>query len=334
MAAQRTDPDEVLATLPVEGQLPSFAGATQWLHVPALPEGALRGRVVLVNFCTFTCINWLRQLPYVRAWARAYADHGLVVIGVHTPEFAFEAEIGNVRRALRAMGVGYPVAVDNDFSVWDAFANLAWPALYLADAQGRIRRRHLGEGAYHETETAIRALLRQGGARLDSAPAVVEAEGIEVAADWTTLGSAETYTGLERARNFASPGGLVAGRRHTYAPPESLDVDQWAFAGEWAVESQRAVSGTGGQIAYQFHARDLHLVMAPETPDAGLRFQVSLDGQPPGTAHGLDVDSEGIGTLTEPRLYQLIRQSGPIHDATFEITFLDAGAGVYAFTFG
>jgi thiol-disulfide isomerase/thioredoxin len=331
-AGVRTPPP----VLPVEGTLPSFAGATQWLNGPPLTPEELRGKVVVVNFWTYTCINWLRQLPYVRAWSQKYAGHGLVVVGVHTPEFGFEGDPANVSRAVEAMNIHYPVAVDSNYTVWDAFANYAWPALYIVDAQGRIRRRHLGEGEYQETETAIQALLTDAGASgFDPAPVAIEGQGAEAPADWASLRTAETYVGYQRTVNFASPGGLVASRRHAYAVPEKLRLDHWAVSGAWSLMPQAAVAeAAGGRIAYRFRARDVHLVMAPAASGAPVRFQVTLDGQPPGAAAGIDVDAEGLGTLTEPRLYQLIRQPGPIGDRTFEITFLDAGAEAYAFTFG
>ncbi|NUT18576.1 MAG: redoxin family protein [Hamadaea sp.] len=329
MAAQWTVPDGLRTApprLPVEGVLPSFAGA------PA----DLRGKVVLVSFWTYTCVNWLRQLPYLRAWAHKYAAHGLVVVGVHTPEFEFEASTGNLRRAVRELGVDYPIVADDDYAIWRAFGNSAWPALYLADAEGRIRRHHLGEGEYQQTEAAIQALLTErGSAGFDPAPVKVTAQGIEAPADWTTLRTAETYTGYQRTAYFASPGGLVPQRQHGYRVPADLAVDSWALAGDWIAQPQAVVSAApGGRMAYRFHARDLHLVLAPATPGVPLRFCVRLDGEAPGPAHGLDVDAEGHGVLVEPRLYQLIRQPGDIADRTFDITFADAGAGAYAFTFG
>ncbi|MCP2329129.1 thiol-disulfide isomerase/thioredoxin [Hamadaea flava] len=329
MAAQWTVPDGLRTTpprLPVEGVVPSFAGA------PA----DLRGNVALVSFWTYTCVNWLRQLPYLRAWAHKYADHGLVVLGVHTPEFGFEAEPDNVSRAVAALGVDYPVVADDDYAIWRAFGNSAWPALYLADTEGRIRRHHLGEGEYQQTEAAIQALLTERGSTgFDPAPVTVAAEGIEAPADWTTLRTAETYTGYQRTAYFASPGGLVPNRRHAYAEPARLAVDAWALAGDWTAQPQAVMSDApGGRIAYRFHARDLHLVLAPAMPGSSVPFRVRLDGGAPGPAHGLDVDADGYGVLAEPRLYQLIRQPGEITDRTFDITFGDAGAGAYAFTFG
>ena len=324
------------AQLPVEGRLPSFDGATEWLNSPPLTTAELRGKVVLVNFWTYTCINWLRQLPYVRAWAGKYSGHGLVVIGVATPEFGFEHDLGNVRRAVRDMRVDYPVAVDNDYAVWGAFDNHYWPALYFADAQGRIRHHHFGEGEYQQSEMVIQQLLAEAGSEGAGRDLVsVEARGIEAPADWASLRTPETYAGYERTENFASPGGAVPGSRHGYTVPVQLRRNQWALSGDWTMDEQPAtLNEAGGQIAYRFHARDLHMVMGPASPDAPVRFRVLIDGQPPGPAHGGDVDDQGYGTVAEQRLHQLIRQPGPITDRTFEITFLDPDVQAYSFTFG
>jgi thiol-disulfide isomerase/thioredoxin len=322
--------------LPVEGVLPSFDGATGWLNSPPLTAADLRGQVVLVNFWTYTCINWLRQLPYVRAWARKYREHGLVVIGVHTPEFPFEKDVTNVRRAVHAMQVSCPVALDSDYEIWRAFANHYWPALYLADAQGRIRHHYFGEGEYRQSEMTIQHLLAEAGLEgVDLELVSVEASGIEAAADWDTLKSPENYTGYERTDNFASPGGALPSRPHLYTAPPELRLNHWAVSGDWTMGEQATTLNTAnGQIAYRFHARDLHLVMGPASPGTSTPFRVLIDGQPPGAAHGTDVDGQGNGTLTEQRLHQLIRQHGPITDHTFEITFLHPGAQAYAFTFG
>ena len=323
------------ARLPVEGELASFGGATGWLNSPPLTPAGLRGQVVLVDFWTYTCINWLRQLPYVRAWAGKYRGNGLVVIGVHTPEFGFEHNPENVSRAVRDMRIEYPVALDNDYAVWRAFDNYYWPALYFADAQGQIRHHHFGEGEYQQSEMVLQQLLAEAG--FDGGHDMVspDARGIEAAADWDSLRSPENYTGSARTENFASPGGLVPGRPHVYEIPAGLRLNQWALSGDWTVEDEPATLNTaGGQIACRFHARDLHLVMGPAAPGASARYQVLLDGQPPGEAHGTDVDAQGHGTATGQRLHQLIRQSGPVADRTFEITFLDPGAQAYAFTFG
>jgi thiol-disulfide isomerase/thioredoxin len=321
------------ARLPVEGELASFGGATGWLNSPPLTPAGLRGKVVLVNFCTYTCINWLRQLPYVRAWAAKYAGHGLVVIGVHTPEFGFEHDPGNVRRQLR---VDYPVAIDNDYAIWRAFDNNYWPALYFADAHGRVRHHHFGEGEYQRSEMVIQQLLAEAGSAGAGHDLVsVDASGIEAPADWASLRSPETYTGYDRTENFASPGGAILNTRHAYTAPPELRLNHWALAGDWTIGEQAAtLDQPGGQITFRFHARDLHLVMGPAAPGEPVRFHVRVDGQPPAAAHGIDVDDQGNGTLAEQRLHQLIRQPGPVTDRTFQITFLDPGAQVYSFTFG
>jgi thiol-disulfide isomerase/thioredoxin len=324
------------ARLPVEGTLPSFGGATGWLNSPPLTPAGLRGKVVLVDFWTYTCINWLRQLPYVRAWAGKYAVHGLVVIGVHAPEFEFEHNAQNVRRAVRDMQVDYPVAIDSDYAVWRAFGNYYWPALYFADARGRIRHHHFGEGEYQQSEMVIQQLLAEAGSGGFGRDLVSpDARGIEAAADWDNLRTPETYTGYERTENFASPGGVTPDRPHSYAAPEPLRLNHWALSGQWTVDSHTATADSADcQVACRFHARDLHLVMGPAAPGTSVRYRVHMDGQPPGASHGTDVDGQGYGRVTEQRLYQLIRQPGPVSERTFEITFLDAGAQAYAFTFG
>jgi len=321
--------------LPVEGRLPSFDGATGWLNSPPLTADGLRGQVVLVNFWTYTCINWLRQLPYVRAWAGKYSGQGLVVMGVHTPEFPFEHDIENVRRAVKDMGVGYPVAIDNDYAVWSAFSNHYWPALYFADAQGRIRHHNFGEGEYQQSEMVIQQLLADAGAEPGHDLVQPDAPGLEAPADWANLRSPENYTGWERTEYFASPGGLVPGSRHVYEVPAQLRRNQWALSGDWTSEEQAAtLNEAGGQIACRFHARDLHMVLGPQAPGSAVRFRLLIDGQPPGAGHGADVDDEGYGTVAEQRLHQLIRQTGAITDRTFEVTFLDPGVQAFAFTFG
>jgi len=324
------------ARLPVEGELPSLGGATEWLNSPPLTPAGLRGKVVLAGFWTYTCINWLRQLPYVRAWAGKYAGQGLVVIGVHTPEFTFEHKADNVRRAVQDMRITYPVATDNNYAVWGAFGNHYWPALYFADAQGRIRHHHFGEGEYGQSEMVIQQLLAEAGSAGTGQTLVsVDAAGIEAAADWANLESSENYTGYERTQNFASPGGARPAEPHLYTAPTELPLNHWALSGDWTMGEQAATLNTaGGQIACRFHARDLHLVMGPAAAGSSVRFRVLIDRQPPGEAHGTDVDGQGNGTLTEQRLHQLIRQPGPITDRTFEITFLDPGTQAYAFTFG
>jgi hypothetical protein len=313
--------------------MPSLGGATGWLNSPPLTAEALRGKVVLVQFCTYTCINWLRTLPYVRAWAARYAPAGLVTLGVHTPEFEFEKDPERVRRALAEMRVGYPVALDADYGVWRAFDNHYWPALYLVDAGGRIRHEHFGEGEYDASERVIQRLLAEAGAAdVPRGLAEPDARGAELGADWDSLRTGETYLGHEQASNFASPGGLVPGARRVYAVPPELRLNRWALAGEWTVGRQAAVLGApGGRIAFRFHARDLHLVMGAATP---VRFRVRMDGAPPGDAHGTDVDARGDGVVGEARLYQLVRQRAPVAERRFEIEFLDAGAEAFAFTFG
>jgi thiol-disulfide isomerase/thioredoxin len=324
------------ASLPVEGELASFDGATGWLNSPPLTPAGLRGSVVLVSFWTYTCINWLRQLPYLRAWDGKYAGHGLAVIGVHTPEFGFEHDPENVARAVQDMRIGYPVATDNDYAVWRAFGNHYWPALYFADSHGRIRHHSFGEGEYQQSEMVIQQLLAEAGSSNVSRELVpVDAGGVEAPADWDSLRSPENYTGYDRTENFASPGGAVPGRSHLYSAPAQLELNRWALSGDWTMGEQATTLDTAnGQVACRFHARDLHLVMAPAGPATSVRFRALLNARSPGADHGLDADEQGYGTLAEPRLYQLIRQRGPITGSTFEITFLDPGAAVYAFTFG
>ena len=322
--------------LPFEGRLASFDGATAWLNSPQLTPEGLRGKVVLVDFWTYTCINWLRTLGHVRAWAERYADSGLVVVGVHTPEFPFEGELDNVRWASKEMRVDYPIAVDTDYAVWNAFGNRYWPAIYLADTEGRIRYHHFGEGEYDETELAIRQLLREAGAAGVGHDLVsVPDEGLEAQADWLHLESPETYLGYQQGRNFVSDGDAGFNRPHTYAASGTLELNQWSLSGEWTIESGAAlVNRAGGSIVFRFHARDVNLVLAPPAADAPVRFRVTVDGREPGDGHGLDTDEHGDGTIREPRVYQLIRWRGPTADRTFEITFLDAGARGYVFTFG
>lgn len=318
------------------GELSSLRGATAWLNSAPLTADDLRGKVVLVDFWTYTCVNWLRTLPYVRAWAEKYRDSGLVVIGVHTPEFAFEHDLDNVRREVGRLEVTYPVAVDNAYAIWRGFSNHYWPALYLLDAEGRIRHHQFGEGDYARSEVMIQQVLAEAEAvGFDDHLVAVEPRGAEVAADWSDLDSPETYLGLERAEHFASPGGAVLGDRRAYALPARLRRNQWALAGEWTME--RAVvtlHAAGGRIAYRCHARDVNLVMGPAARGTSVRFRVTLDGQLAGAAHGADTDEQGNGVVGEQRLYQLIRQPQPIADRQFEIEFLDAGVEAFAFTFG
>jgi len=322
--------------LPSEGRLPPFSGATGWLNSPPLTTDELRGRVVLVDFWTYTCINWLRTLGYVRAWSEKYADRGLVVVGVHTPEFPFERDVDNVRQAVKDMRVEYPVALDSDYAVWEAFSNRYWPAVYIADANGRIRHHHFGEGGYEECERIVQQLLREaGGDEVPDDLVSVADEGFEAQADWANLESPETYLGYEQAQNFASPGGAELNEPRTYIPPDPLRLNRWALSGDWTVERRASVlNRADGRIAFRFHARDVNLVMGPLARDASVPFVVLVDGEPPAAAHGLDVDAQGRGTLSEQRLHQLIRERGSIRDRTFEITFLAPGVEAYAFTFG
>lgn len=324
------------AALPVEGTIPSLAGATSWLNSPPLTPADLRGKVVVLDVWTYTCINWLRTLPYVRAWADKYKDKGLVVIGVHSPEFPFEHDLGNVRRAAAEMRVSYPVAIDNDFAIWNALNNQYWPALYIVDAQGRIRHHQFGEGGYEQSERIIQQLLLEAGnSGVGQGLATVDARGLEVPAAWDDLKSFENYVGYDRTENFASSGGALRDRQRVYAVPGRLRLNQWALSGDWTMTKRAVVlNKPNGRIAYRFHARDLHLVMGPATGGGPVRFRVLIDGNAPGPAHGTDVDDQGVGTVGAQRLYQLIRQSTPIADRTFEIEFLDPGVEAYAFTFG
>jgi thiol-disulfide isomerase/thioredoxin len=323
------------AVPPVEGAMPSLSGAVAWLNSPPLTPQQLRGKVVLIDFWTYSCINCLRTLPYLKAWNERYRDHGLVIIGVHAPEFAFEKEEANVRRAVRDLGVQYPVAIDNNYAIWRAFNNEYWPAHYVVDATGHIRGHHFGEGAYDESERLIRVLLTEAGAQeLPPPTGVARAQGIEVAPDERDVGSPETYVGYERASNFVSAVAVVPDKATPYKVPGSLQLNQWSLGGTWTVGAESAESwAAGDRIAFRFHARDLHLVLAPGAAQA-VRFRVTLDGHEPGEEHGADTDARGNGSVHEQRLYQLIRQSGAIQDRTFTIEFLDAGVRAYSFTFG
>ncbi|HHT8835319.1 cytochrome c biogenesis protein DipZ [Burkholderia cenocepacia] len=327
------------AALPVEGTLPSLDGAVQWLNSPPLTAAGLRGKVVLVDFWTYSCINCLRTLPYTTAWARKYAPYGLVVIGVHAPEFAFERDIGNVKKAVHDLGIDYPVAIDNGYAIWRAFNNEYWPAHYFIDAQGRIRHHHFGEGEYAQSERAIQSLLAEAGhpdaLNVPLGLAGAPAKGALAAADSADVRSPETYVGYARAESFASPGGVVRDAAHRYDAPGSPDLNGWGLAGTWNVGAERAsLAAPDGRIVYRFHARDLHLVLGPGANGRPVRFRVTLDGAAPGAAHGADVDAQGYGTVTGQRLYQLVRQPGAIADRTFAIEFLDPGVDAYAFTFG
>jgi len=309
--------------------IPSFDGATGWLNSAPLDPAGLRGHVVLVDFWTLTCINWLRTEPYIRAWSRAYREDGLVVIGVHTPEFSFEHDIDRIRQAVQVRGIDYPVAVDNQYGVWTAFDNNYWPALYFIDRDGVIRDHHFGEGHYPESERLLQQLL---GVQRDLVSAV--GAGVEAEADWMHLRTPETYLGYARGESFASPGGAAVDVRRSYELPESLRADQWALAGDWTVGREYvALDRSGGSIAFRFHARDAHLVLSSASRDP-IPFRVLLDGEPPGSSHGADVDENGNGALVDGRLYQLIRQDGEVRDRTVEITFSQPGAEAYVFTFG
>ncbi len=323
-------------SLPVEGRFPSLAGATGWLNSPPLEPEELRGKVVVVDFCTYTCINWLRTLSYVRAWWERYAEHGLVMIGAHTPEFSFERDVDNVREALASMRVGYPMALDNDYAVWDGFANRYWPALYLIDAEGRIRHHRFGEGDEERSERVIRELLREAGAEDVGTDLVsIDPTGPEVGADWDDLGSPETYLGVERTQDFASPGGFRPDRSHDYTGPDRLRLNQWSITGLWTAKADRvSLDEPDGRIDFAFHARDVHLVMGPRERATAIPFRVTIDGEPPAGASGTDIDPGGAGTLLQQRMYQLVRQTGPIADRVFSIEFQGGGAEAFAFTFG
>jgi SAM-dependent methyltransferase len=309
--------------------MPSRGGATGWLNSEPLGPAVLRGHVVRVNFWTFTCINWLRQEPYVRAWSQAYRNDGLLVIGVHTPEFSFEHEIDRVRQATREQAIDYPVAVDNEYEIWSAFDNHYWPALYFVDADGSIRDQHFGEGRYEQSERVIQRLLG-----VEREPVSVEGLGVEAEADWDHLRTPETYLGYGRSEHFASPDGAAFDERRAYELPERLPLDHWALAGEWTIGREKVVlDQAGGSIAYRFHARDAHLVLSPGAREP-IPFRVVLDGEAPGASHGVDVAEDGNGLLRDGRLYQLVREHDAVRDRTLEITFLEPGAEAYAFTFG
>jgi hypothetical protein len=324
------------AELPTEGRLAPFTGATGWLNSePLTPEG-LRGRVVLVDFWTYTCINWIRTLPYVRAWDAKYSDAGLTIVGVHTPEFGFERDLDNIVAHTRGFGAGYPVAIDSDYGVWRAFANHFWPAVYLADAEGRIRFHHFGEGEYAMTEMVIQQLLIDAGAKdVDQDLVTVHPRGLEVAADWRTLRSPETYTGYGQATGFASEDVAAFDEPHEYAARPRLPLNYWDLSGTWTVARHAAtLNESGGRIAFQFQARDVNLVMGPTVKGASVPFRVYLDRQVAEGAIGTDVQPDSRGVVNHQRTYQLIRQTGPIEERRFEIEFLDAGVEAYCFTFG
>ncbi len=310
-------------------RMASLGGATGWLNSEPLGPAELRGHVVVVNFWTFTCINWLRTEPYVRGWSQAYRDDGLIVIGAHTPEFSFEHELDRVRQATMERGIDYPVALDNNYGIWSAFDNHYWPALYFVDANGVIRDHHFGEGRYEQSERVIQRLLG-----VERELVSVEGLGVEAEADWDNLRTPETYLGYARSEHFASPGGAAFEARGAYELPEHLRFNQWALAGEWTIGREQVVlEQAGGSIAYRYHARDAHLVLSPGAR-APIPFRVLLDGEAPGPSHGVDVDQDGNGVLRDGRLYQLARQHETVHERTLEITFHEPGAEAYVFTFG
>jgi len=335
-AMRMSGPSNKAPALPDEGIAPSLGGATQWLNSKPLSGQDLRGKVVLVDFWTYSCINCLRTLPYVKAWAEKYRDQGLIVVGVHAPEFAFERDIGNVSKAMKDLGINYPVAVDNQYAIWRAFKNQYWPAHYFIDATGRIRHHHFGEGGYAESERVIQQLLQEAGSSQSTMGLTeVDAGGVQLAANMDEVASPETYLGYERAENFLSTPKAVPDRTATYREPERPRLNTWGLAGQWMVGAESALlTGPSGSIVYRFKARDLHLVLSPGPDGKPVRFKVRIDGKPPGTAHGVDVAADGSGTVTGQRLYQLVRQSGVITEHTFSIEFLDSGVSAYAFTFG
>jgi thiol-disulfide isomerase/thioredoxin len=324
----------MIAFAKTHSELSALAHATSWLNSRPITDSDLNGKVVLVEFWTYSCINWRRQLPYVRAWAEKYKDHGLVVIGVHSPEFSFEKNLDDVRSAAKDMRVDYPIAVDNDHAVWRGFHNEYWPALYFADAKGKIRHSQFGEGAYDQSEKIIQKLLAEAGfGEVRNELVSVDATGAEAPADWEHLQSGENYVGYERTQNFAS--NSSPDKPRVYSAPKHLGLNCWALSGDWTMGKEALLlNQPGGRIAYRFHARDLHLVMRFASRGASARFRVYIDGRPPEEAHGVDVDGGGNGTVTEPRMYQLVRQRAPISDRQFEIEFLDAGVEAFSFTFG
>jgi thiol-disulfide isomerase/thioredoxin len=312
-----------------------LSGAVDWLNSPPLTIEGLKGKVVVIDFWTYSCINCLRSIPYVEAWAEKYKDHGLVVIGVHTPEFAFERNINNVRAAVSDLKIEYPVAIDNEYKIWRSFDNKYWPAHYFIDAKGRTRFHHFGEGEYDQSEQEIQQLLEEAGnGNVPQSLVTVNASGVEAAANVNDDQSPETYIGYDRADNFVSPGGIVENESHVYALA-SLQLNDWSLSGDWTVRAENAVlNGAGGSIVYRFHARDLHLVLGPAADGTPIRFRVTVDGKAPGVDHGTDTNADGQGVIDSQRLYQLVRQNGVIRDRTFAIEFLDPGVHAYAFTFG
>jgi len=331
----RAKPDGQSEELPVEGALPSLSGAVEWLNSKPLTADDLRGKVVVVDFWTYSCINCLRSIPYIRAWAEKYRDHGLVVIGVHAPEFAFEKNLDNVKKAVATLGIGYPVAIDNDYKIWRAFDNEYWPAHYFIDAKGQIRHHEFGEGEYDESERVIQKLLAEAGdSNVPTGIVAVNASGAEAAPSQTDHQSPETYIGYDRLDHFVSPGGVARDASHVYAAG-SPQLNDWSLVGNWTVGNERALlNDKDGSIVYRFRARDLHLVLGPSAEGKPVRFVVTVDGKAPGVSHGVDVDAVGQGVVTAQRLYQLVRSPGAVADHTFEIRFLDPGVQAYAFTFG
>jgi thiol-disulfide isomerase/thioredoxin len=315
---------------------PSLEGATGWLNTQPLKLDELHGKVVLIDFWTYTCINWRRTMPYVRDWASKYKDQGLVVIGVHTPEFLFEQNLTNIRNANKEMNIGYPVAVDSRYEIWNSFQNHYWPALYLIDANGKIRYQKFGEGDYRESELKIQQLLKELSPKNDRLPlSELKPDGAEAAADWANVRSPENYVGYGQTQGFGSPGGAVNDESTLYAAPGNLLLNQWALTGEWSIQKDKVLlTGKQGRLIYKFHARDLNLIIGPAVKGKTIKFRVTIDGNIPGTAHGLDIDENGNGSLTEPRMYQLIRQPGAVIDREFQIEFLSPKAEVYDFTFG
>ncbi|QRM27603.1 cytochrome c biogenesis protein DipZ [Microvirga sp. VF16] len=324
------------SSLPIEGKFPSLDGAVKWVTSEPLTAERLRGKVVLVDFWTYSCINCIRTIPYVRAWAEKYKEQGLVVIGVHAPEFAFEKRIHNVERAIQNFAITYPVAVDNDFKIWRAFRNNYWPAHYFIDAEGQIRHHYFGEGDYQRSEQIIQELLAEAAddRRADGGFVTPDGQGAQAAADFATVRSGETYLGYLRAANFGSPEQIAGGQAQNYTAGQ-LRLNEWSLAGNWTVEAEQAVlNRSGGAISYKFRARDLHLVLGPGADGKPVRFQVTVDGKAPGMNHGADIDAAGNGTVSETRLYQLVRQEGDVRERTFEVRFLDPGVEAYVFTFG
>jgi len=330
----KAKPSAAEESLPVEDGAPSLSGAVQWLNSPPLTMEALKGKVVLVDFWTYSCINCLRAIPYVRAWAEKYRDQGLVVIGVHAPEFAFEKNVDNVRKAVSDLEIDYPVAIDNDYAIWRTFQNEYWPAHYFIDAQGRIRHHHFGEGDYDGSERVIQQLLAEAGKSASAGLVTVNPSGVEAASDMKDVECPETYVGYLRSENFVSNDGAVPDARHLYEL-QAPRLNEWGVSGDWTIGGESAVlNEKGGSIAYRFHARDLHLVLGPGPSGAPVHFRVTIDGKAPGEGHGADTDAEGLGVVTQQRLYQLLRQSGEVGDHTFKIEFLDPGVQAFAFTFG